>query len=110
MPFLKRDEVEIYYEAHGQGTPFMFFSETACDGEVWKIFQVPEFSRDHMVITHDYRDTGKSSKPSKQYTTEDFVDDAVAILDHLKADPAIVCGHSMGGRVISLPSFRPSWR
>ncbi len=106
MPFLKRNDVEIYYETHCQGTPFMFFSETACDGEIWKTFQVPEFSRDHMVITHDYRDTGKSTKPAKQYTTEDFVDDAVAILDHLNAVPAIVCGHSMGGRVIQLMALK----
>jgi pimeloyl-ACP methyl ester carboxylesterase len=106
MPFLKRDNIDIYYEVHGQGTPFMFFSETACDGEVWKTHQVPEFSLDHMVITHDYRDTGKSTKPSKQYTTEAFVDDAVAILDHLNAGPAIVCGHSMGGRVIQLLALK----
>jgi pimeloyl-ACP methyl ester carboxylesterase len=106
MPLLKRNDVEIYCETHGEGAPFMFFSETACDGEVWKIFQVPEFSRDHMVITHDYRGTGKSSKPTKQYSTEDFVDDAVAILDHLNAGPAIVCGHSMGGRVIQLMALK----
>lgn len=106
MPFLKRNDVDIYYETHGQGTPVMFFSETACDGEVWKMHQVPEFSLDHMVITHDYRDTGKSTKPSKQYTTEAFVDDAVAILDHLNAGPAIVCGHSMGGRVIQLLALK----
>jgi pimeloyl-ACP methyl ester carboxylesterase len=106
MPFLKRNDIDVYYEVHGQGTPFMFFSETACDGEVWKTHQVPEFSLDHMVITHDYRDTGKSTKPSKQYTTEAFVDDAVAILDHLNAGPAIVCGHSMGGRVIQLLALK----
>jgi pimeloyl-ACP methyl ester carboxylesterase len=106
MPFLKRNAIDIYYETHGQGTPFMFFSETACDGEVWKNHQVPEFSHDHMVITHDYRDTGKSTKPSQQYTTEDFVDDAVAIVDHLNAGPAIVCGHSMGGRVIQLMALK----
>jgi pimeloyl-ACP methyl ester carboxylesterase len=102
MPFIKRNDVEIYYETHGQGTPFMFFSETACAGDVWNIFQVPEFCRDHLVVIHDYRGTGRSSKPAVQYSTADFVDDAVAILDHLDAGPAIVCGHSMGGRIIQL--------
>lgn len=106
MPYIKRNDVEIYYETHGQGSPFMCFSETACDGEVWKIFQVPEFSRDHLVITHDYRGTGRSSKPSDQYSTEDFVDDAAAILDHLNAGPAILCGHSMGGRIIQLMALQ----
>ncbi|HEY7163972.1 MAG TPA: alpha/beta hydrolase [Candidatus Binatia bacterium] len=106
MPIVKRDGAEIYFEVHGRGTPLMFFSETACDGEVWKLFQVAEFSRDHMVITHDYRGTGRSTKPGRHYSTEDFVDDAVAILDHLDAGPAIVCGHSMGGRVIQLMALK----
>ncbi|HVO94145.1 MAG TPA: alpha/beta fold hydrolase [Terriglobales bacterium] len=102
MPTVRVNEAEIYYEVRGQGRPFIFFSETACDGEIWKLHQVPEFARDHLVITHDYRGTGKSSKPSNDYTTRMFCDDAVAILDHLKIDRAIVLGHSMGGRVAQL--------
>jgi 3-oxoadipate enol-lactonase len=106
MPMIKRNEVEIYFETHGQGVPMMFFSETACAGDVWNIFQVPEFCRDHKVITHDYRGTGRSTKPAVQYSTQDFVDDAVAILEHLNAEPAIVCGHSMGGRIIQLLALK----
>jgi len=102
MPTVRVNEVEIYYDAHGEGQPFIFFSETACDGEIWKLYQVPEFSKDHRVITHDYRGTGKSSKPSIDYTTRMFCDDAMAILDHLNVRDAIVLGHSMGGRVAQL--------
>ena len=54
------------------------------------------------MITHDYRGTGKSSKPSIDYTTRMFCDDAMAILDHLNVRDAIVLGHSMGGRVAQL--------
>ena len=97
MPFIKRNGVEIFYNTYGHGTPFLFFSETACAGDIWNTFQVPEFSRDHLVITHDYRGTGKSSRPTVQYSCEDFVDDASAILDDLSAGPAILLGHSMGG-------------
>ena len=60
MPTLQLRDVEIYYEVHGEGPPMVFLSETACDGEVWKIHQVPEFSKDHRVIIHDYRGTGRS--------------------------------------------------
>ena len=63
MPTVKVNDVEIYYEEHGKGRPMVFLSETACDGEVWKINQIEEFSRDHRVIIHDYRGTGQSSKP-----------------------------------------------
>ena len=102
MPLLSVNDTEIYYEVHGQGRPLLFLSETHCDGEVWKIHQVPEFSRDHRVIIMDYRGTGQSGKPSIPYTTRMFADDALALLDHLEASEAVVCGHSMGGRVAQL--------
>ena len=106
MPFLSRHGIEIHYETYGTGTPFLFFSETACAGDIWNTFQVPEFSRDHLIITHDYRGTGKSTKPPVQYSCDDFVDDAVAILDHLNAGPAHLLGHSMGGRVAMLMALK----
>lgn len=106
MPFARNDRVEIYHERRGAGTPILFFSETACAGDIWNIFQVPEFSRDHLVITHDYRGTGKSSRPASPYSCEDFTDDAAAILDHLNAGPAILLGHSMGGRVALLMALK----
>jgi pimeloyl-ACP methyl ester carboxylesterase len=102
MPTVRTNGAEIYYEVHGQGQPFLFCSETAASGEIWKIFQVPEFAKDHRVITFDYRGTGRSSRPSIDYTTRMLCDDAVAVLDALKADQAIVLGHSMGGRVAQL--------
>ena len=106
MAISQRNDLKIFFETHGDGAPFLFFSETACAGDIWNTFQVPEFSRDHLVITHDYRGTGKSSRPTEQYSCEDFVDDAVAILDDLKAGPAIVLGHSMGGRVALLMALK----
>lgn len=106
MPFARNGSVEIYYGVRGHGTPILFFSETACAGDIWDAFQVPEFSRDHMVITHDYRGTGKSTRPAVQYSCEDFVDDAAAILDHLNSEPAILLGHSMGGRVAMLMALK----
>jgi 3-oxoadipate enol-lactonase len=102
MPIVQLSDAEIFYEAHGRGRPFVFFSETACDGEIWKRYQIPEFSKDHLVIIHDYRGTGKSSKPSIDYTTRMFCDDAAAVLKKLKVREAVVLGHSMGGRVAQL--------
>ena len=99
MAFLKRQDTEIYYEVHGEGRPFLFCSATGVDGQCWKAYQVPEFSRDHKVIIFDYRGTGRSSKTVMKYTTTMFAADTAAILDELGAEGAIVCGHSNGGRV-----------
>lgn len=106
MAIARRKNIEIHYETRGSGTPLLFFSETACAGDIWNTFQVPEFCRDHLVITHDYRGTGQSSRPIEQYSCDDFVDDAVAILDQVNAGPAILLGHSMGGRVALLMALK----
>lgn len=102
MPFLNRDGNEIYYETHGEGPAFLFCSVTGLDHQAWKFHQVEEFSRDHKVILFDYRGTGKSTKAIQHYSIKMFTDDAAAILDHLKVDQAVVCGHSMGGVVAQL--------
>jgi len=102
MPHLKVQDTEIYYEVHGDGPPFLFCSVTGLDHQAWKFHQVREFSRDHKVIVFDYRGTGKSSKTVQKYTIEMFTGDAAAILDHVGAERAIVCGHSMGGVVAQL--------
>jgi pimeloyl-ACP methyl ester carboxylesterase len=102
MPFLTRPEAEIYYEVHGDGAPFLFCSVTGLDHQAWKFHQVEEFARDHKVILFDYRGTGKSGKTVQKYSIKMFTDDAAAILNHLQAEQAIVCGHSMGGVVAQL--------
>lgn len=102
MPFVQLKDLKLYYEVYGEGPPFLFISETACHGEVWKPYQVPEFSRDHRVIIYDQRGTGRTDKPSAEYTTKTLAADAASLLDHLGAEQAIVYGHSMGGRVAQL--------
>ena len=102
MPYLKREDAEIYYEVHGDGAPFLFCSVTGLDHQAWNFHQLEEFSRDHKVILFDYRGTGKSSKTVQKYSIKLFTDDAAAILNQLNAEQAIVCGHSMGGVVAQL--------
>jgi pimeloyl-ACP methyl ester carboxylesterase len=102
MPFLNLGDADLYYETHGDGTPFLFNAGTATHGEVWKRHQVPEFSRDHQVIIYDQRLTGKTKTRSQEFSTKRLADDAAALLDHLGARKAIVLGHSMGGRVAQL--------
>ena len=102
MPTLNVGDADICYEVQGDGPPFVFISETACDGDVWNMFQVPEFSPDHRTIITDFRGTGRSTRTPMRYTTRMFADDIAAVMDHLDATQAIVCGHSMGGRVAQL--------
>ncbi len=110
MPFVERDGARLYYETHGSGRPLLFLSETACHCDVWKLHQVPAFSRDHQVILCDYRGTGRSDWPSEPYRVKDFADDAAAVLERLGARDVVVCGHSMGGSVAQVMALDHSDR
>lgn len=99
MPVLKLADTCLYFEAHGQGRPFLFCAATATWGEVWRPYQVPEFARDHQVIIFDQRGTGRSPTTSADFSTARLTADAAALLRHLGAKDAIVLGHSNGGRI-----------
>ena len=102
MPILNRPDVDIHYETFGSGPAILFLAATAWSGAPWKLHQVPAFSPDHQVIVFDQRGTGKSVVRTKDFSTKRLVEDAVALLDHLGVEKAIVCGHSNGGRVAQL--------
>jgi 3-oxoadipate enol-lactonase len=55
--------------------------------------------KDLRVITYDIRGHGKSEIGDGQYSIELFVDDLVALLDHLNVTKTILCGFSMGGYI-----------
>ena len=99
MPFLKLADVDLHYTVTGSGPAFLFLAATAWHGRLWHLEQVPEFSRDHQVITFDQRGTGLSVTKSRDFSTKRLADDAAALLEHLGVKGAIVCGHSNGGRV-----------
>ena len=102
MAFLSLDDAEIHYDISGRGPAMLLIAGTATHGEIWKLHQVPEFSRDHTVVTYDPRGTGKSRARSGDYSGKRQVQDAVDLLDHLGLDRAVVWGHSMGGRIAQL--------
>jgi len=102
MPILQLTDTDIHYKVSGSGPALLFISATAWHGAPWELHQVPEFSRDHQVIVYDQRGTGSSPTRSKDFSTRRLAQDAVALLDHLGIERAIICGHSNGGRVAQL--------
>jgi 3-oxoadipate enol-lactonase len=53
----------------------------------------------YRVVAYDLRGMGQSEVGDGQYTIESYVDDLVALLDHLGEERVVVCGLSMGGYV-----------
>ncbi|MDH3446154.1 MAG: alpha/beta hydrolase [Deltaproteobacteria bacterium] len=100
MPKVRAGDVTLYYESFGSGVPFLFVSGTGWPGESWKLRQVPAFTDRYQVIVYDHRGVGKSEAPKGPYSTRQFAQDAINLLDAIGVtEPAHIIGHSMGGRV-----------
>lgn len=90
------DDVRIYFEEAGQGTPIIFLHEFAADYTNWEP-QMRYFSRGHRCITYSARGYTPSDVPDGDvYTYKHFYTDALAVLDHLKIERAHFVGLSMG--------------
>ena len=86
MPYaVAQDNVRLYFEEAGSGTPIIFLHEFAADHTNWEP-QMRYFSRGHRCIAYSARGyTPSDVPPSKEvYTYKHFYTDALAVLDHLE--------------------------
>ena len=91
------DNVRLYFEEAGSGTPILFLHEFAADHTNWEP-QMRYFSRGHRCIAYSARGYTPSDVPpsAESYTYKHFYTDALAVLDHLKIPKAHFVGLSMG--------------
>jgi 3-oxoadipate enol-lactonase len=91
------DNVRLYFEEAGQGTPIIFLHEFAADHTNWEP-QMRYFSRSHRCIAYSARGYTPSDVPASAevYTYKYFYTDALAVLDHLGIGKAHFVGLSMG--------------
>ncbi len=98
MPFITTpDQVELYYEEAGSGTPILFLHEFGADYAGWEP-QLRYFCRKHRCISYSARGYTPSHTPADDtaYSYERMRDDAIAMLDQLKLPAAHLVGSSMG--------------
>ena len=67
-------------------------------GETWTDL-VFRYRDRYRIIAPDQRGHGLSDRPVARYASEDLAADAYGLMAQLGCGPAIVVGHSMGGRV-----------
>ena len=103
--FVERDGVKLHYEIYGDGPETMFFVPpwVIVHSRVYKA-QLPYFSERFRCITYDGRGNGQSDRPQEAaaYSLENYVADALAVMDATKAGKAIVVGLSYGGLIASI--------
>ena len=98
MATARINDVELFYEQTGEGTPLVFLHEFAGDYRSWET-QVRFFARRNAVVTFNARGYPPSEVPEDPdaYSQAIAVEDLRGLLDHLEIRRAHVVGFSMGG-------------
>jgi 3-oxoadipate enol-lactonase len=82
-------------------TPIIFLHGFPFSHKMWTFpgGQTEALSGTNRIIAYDVRGHGESEVGTGHYTIEFFVDDLIALMDHLTIHKAILCGLSMGGYI-----------
>ena len=102
--YVERDGVRVFYEVFGQehttgSTVLLLPTWSIIHARFWKA-QVPYLARHYRVLTFDGRGNGRSDRPldSDAYAHEEFVADALAVLDATATERAVLVSLSMGAQ------------
>jgi pimeloyl-ACP methyl ester carboxylesterase len=97
MPYASSNEVKLYYEAAGKGTPIVFVHEFSGDFRSWEA-QMRHFSRRYRCITFNARGYPPSEVPASvsKYSYIAAADDIASVMRHAGVGKAHVIGCSMG--------------
>ena len=93
---LMLNDIELYYEVHGDGPPLLLVAGLASDVSSWQTV-LPALSEHFRVIVVDNRGIGRSVPEDAPVSVDLMADDCAALIDHLGYGPVYVLGHSMGG-------------
>lgn len=106
MPIFKRDDVELYYEEHGEGFPVLLIAPGGMRSAVpywentpWNPIQ--HLSPHYRVIAMDQRNAGRSVAPVRAADSWNvYTTDQLALLDYLRVERCHVAGMCIGGPYI----------
>jgi 3-oxoadipate enol-lactonase len=98
VPMIRVRDINLYYEATGQGSPLLFIHGLGMSTRDWEK-QAVFFSKDYRVITFDVRGHGRSDKPSGPYSISMFAADTAGLIEALGLAPVHIVGISLGGMI-----------
>ena len=98
MPKIHANGLNFHYQQAGEGPDVVLIHGVTGDLSIWFLCQAMEvLGRSFRVTAYDLRGHGYSDVPPSGYTSADQAGDAIAIMDALEIDRAMLVGHSFGG-------------
>ncbi|HYY45232.1 MAG TPA: alpha/beta hydrolase [Actinomycetota bacterium] len=98
MPTADLGEFTLHFREHGSGDPpVLGIMGFGLDHRFWAA-QIPAVTKGNRFIVFDNRGTGRSGRAPVS-TINEMTKDALALLDYLEIDEAVIFGVSMGGAI-----------
>jgi pimeloyl-ACP methyl ester carboxylesterase len=108
--YAERDGVRVFWERYGIGEPAVLLPPTweIVHSRFWK-GQIPYLARHATVVTFDPRGNGRSDRPRdyQAYVRRQFAADALAVLDAVGVDRAVVVAWCDMGESLILAAEHP---
>lgn len=98
MSFAEINDIECYYEIHGEGRPLLLIGGLSSDSQTWSLV-LNELKKCSKLIIFDNRGSGRTKDPGSPFDISVMTKDAVMLLEHLEVKNADILGHSMGGYI-----------
>lgn len=99
VPYVKTRHASIHFTDTGGDLPAILLAHGFfMDGEMFTP-QVAEFADEYRIITFDARRHGHTTDDGSPFTYWDLAEDALAVLDQLGVESAVVGGMSQGGYI-----------
>lgn len=100
MPTFERSNLELFYDEHGSGAPVVLHTGGGGDSRMFgPAGYVDALVADgYRVICYDHRGHGRSDSPARRrdHATIEYVEDLVALLDHVGEPSCAIVGYSQG--------------
>jgi pimeloyl-ACP methyl ester carboxylesterase len=98
MPKIRANGLNFHYQQAGEGPDVVLIHGVTGDLSIWFLCQaMGVLARSFRVTAYDLRGHGYSDVSPSGYTSADQAGDAIAIMDALGIDRAMLVGHSFGG-------------
>ena len=96
MPSIRINDIDCYYEIHGNGSPLILIAGLASDSQSWQPI-LGGLAKRFKVVIFDNRGVGRTRYSPEGFQISTLAFDTVCLLDALAIDKADIFGHSLGG-------------
>ncbi len=82
MPYVKVNDIQMYYEIHGDGEPLVLIVGLGTDISEWDGI-IRWLAKKYKVLAFDNRGAGRTDKPDRPYSIEMMAHDTAGLMQTL---------------------------